>query len=161
MVIYIAAVLSGLAVLGLDQYTKHLVSTNFVLGETRAFINGFIELSYIHNTGAAWGMLSGKRYILIAVTLAVMAVCIALFVKYAKGSRLMLWALTLVLSGGAGNMIDRVFRDGKVVDFLHFEFFPSFPVFNIADCAIVVGAVLLALYFIIDIAAEKKKKTDE
>lgn len=161
MVIYIAAVLSGLAVLGLDQYTKYLVSTNFVLGETRAFIKGFIELSYIHNTGAAWGMLSGKRYILIAVTLAVMAVCIALFVKYAKGSRLMLWALTLVLSGGAGNMIDRVFRDGKVVDFLHFEFFPSFPVFNIADCAIVVGAVLLALYFIIDITVEKKRKTDE
>lgn len=90
-----------------------------------------------------------------------MAVCIALFVKYAKGSRLMLWALTLVLSGGAGNMIDRVFRDGKVVDFLHFEFFPSFPVFNIADCAIVVGAVLLALYFIIDITAEKKRKNDE
>ncbi len=161
MVIYIAAVLSGLAVLGLDQYTKYLVSTNFVLGESRTFIKGFIELTYIHNTGAAWGMLSGKTYILIAVTLAVMAVCIALFVKYAKGSRLMLWALTLVLSGGAGNMIDRVFRDGKVVDFLHFEFFPSFPVFNIADCAIVVGAVLLALYFIIDITAEKKRKNDE
>lgn len=161
MVIYIAAVLSGLAVLGLDQYTKHLVSTHFVLGESRTFIKGFIELTYIHNTGAAWGMLSGKTYILIAVTLAVMAVCIALFVKYAKGSRLMLWALTLVLSGGVGNMIDRVFRDGKVVDFLHFEFFPSFPVFNIADCAIVVGAVILALYFIIEIAAEKKEKTDE
>lgn len=161
MVIYIAAVLSGLAVLGLDQYTKYLVSNNFILGESRPFIKGFIDLTYIHNTGAAWGMLAGKKYILIAVTLAVMAVCIALFVKYAKGSRLMLWALTLVLSGGIGNMTDRVFRDGNVVDFLHFEFFPSFPVFNIADCAIVVGAMLLALYFIIDLSAEKKEKNDE
>ncbi|MBQ2285821.1 MAG: signal peptidase II [Acutalibacteraceae bacterium] len=161
MIVYIAAVLGGLVVLGLDQYTKYLVSTHFVLGESYGFIKGFIDLTYIHNTGAAWGMLSGKKYILIAVTLAVMAVCIALFVKYAKGSRLMLWALTLVLSGGIGNMIDRIFRDGKVIDFLHFEFFPSFPVFNIADCAIVLGAVLLALYFILDIAAEKKQNTDE
>lgn len=161
MIVYIAAVLGGLVVLGLDQYTKYHVSTHFVLGESYGFIKGFIDLTYIHNTGAAWGMLSGKKYILIAVTLAVMAVCIALFVKYAKGSRLMLWALTLVLSGGIGNMIDRIFRDGKVIDFLHFEFFPSFPVFNIADCAIVLGAVLLALYFILDIAAEKKQNTDE
>ena len=67
----------------------------------------------------------------------------------------------LVLSGGVGNMIDRVFRDGNVIDFLHFEFFPSFPVFNVADCAIVVGAGLLILYFLIDSVRESKRKSAE
>ena len=57
-------------------------------------------------------------------------------------------------------MLDRVFRQGNVVDFLHFEFFPSFPVFNIADCAIVVGAGLLILYFIIDAVQEEKQKRE-
>ena len=103
-------------------------------------------------------MLSGKTYALLAITLAVMVMCVIIFIKYGKKSRLMLWALTLVLSGGIGNMIDRVFRGGSVVDFLHFEFFPSFPVFNIADCAIVLGAVLLALYFIFDLVKEEKQK---
>ena len=55
-------------------------------------------------------------------------------------------------------MIDRIFRGGNVVDFLHFEFFPSFPVFNVADCAVVVGAGLLILYFILDTIKEEKQK---
>ena len=54
-------------------------------------------------------------------------------------------------------MIDRIFNDGKVVDFLHFEFFPKFPVFNIADCGVVVGACLLILYFVLDFIKEKGK----
>ena len=118
MIMYIAAAFCGIAVLAIDQFTKYYVSSHFVIGETRKFLNGFIDLTYIHNEGAAWGM----------------------------------------LSGGIGNMIDRVFRGGSVVDFLHFEFFPSFPVFNIADCAIVLGAVLLALYFIFDLVKEEKQK---
>ena len=70
----------------------------------------------------------------------------------------MFWAIVLVLSGGVGNMIDRIFRDGNVIDFLHFEFWPTFPVFNVADCAIVVGAGLLILYFFKGIVDEEKKK---
>ena len=58
-------------------------------------------------------------------------------------------------------MTDRVFRDGNVVDFLHFEFFPSFPVFNVADCAIVVGAGLLILYFILDAVKEERLKKEK
>ena len=55
-------------------------------------------------------------------------------------------------------MIDRIFNDGKVIDFLHFEFWPTFPVFNVADCAIVIGSCLLVLYFIMDTAKETKTK---
>ena len=159
MVSYILAIVSGIALLGIDQLTKYLISSDFQMYETHEFIKGFIELTYIHNRGGAWGMLYGRTYILVPLTVAVMLVCTVFFVKYGKKSRLLLWALSLVMSGGLGNMIDRVLRDGNVVDFLHFEFFPSFPVFNIADCAIVVGAGLLILYFILDAVKESKQKS--
>lgn len=158
MISYILAFLCGALLLGADQLTKYYISTNFVIGESREFLSGFIDLTYIHNRGGAWGMLYGRTYILIPLTLVIMALCIALYVKFGKKSRLLLWAISLVLSGGIGNIIDRVFRGGNVVDFLHFEFFPSFPVFNVADCAIVVGAGLLILYFILDAVREEKQK---
>ena len=158
MISYILAFLCGVLLLGADQLTKYYISTNFVLGESREFFSGFIDLTYIHNRGGAWGMLYGRTYILLPITLVIMIICIIFYVKYGKKSRLLLWAITLVMSGGIGNMIDRVFRDGNVVDFLHFEFFPSFPVFNVADCAIVVGAGLLILYFILDAVREEKQK---
>ncbi len=161
MLSYILAVVSAVLLLGADQLTKYLVSTGFTLGERREFLNGFIDLTYIHNRGGAWGLLYGKTYILIPITVIVMAVCIILYKKYGKKNKLLFWAIMLVLSGGIGNMIDRVFRDGNVIDFLHFEFFPSFPVFNVADCAIVVGAVLLILYFLIDSVKESKQKSAE
>ena len=81
--------------------------------------------------------------------------------KYGKNSKLLIWAVSLVVSGGIGNLIDRVFRGGKVVDFLHFEFFPSFPIFNIADIAVVMGAGLLILYFIVDTVKESKKNKEK
>lgn len=158
MISYTLAFLCGVLLLGADQLTKYYISTNFVLGESREFLSGFIDLTYIHNRGGAWGMLYGRTYILLPITLVIMIICIIFYVKYGKKSRLLLWAITLVMSGGIGNMIDRVFRGGNVVDFLHFEFFPSFPVFNVADCAIVVGAGLLILYFILDAVREEKQK---
>ena len=158
MISYILAVLCGVLLILADQLTKYYISANFLLGESREFINGFINLTYIHNRGGAWGLLYGHTYILVPITLVIMVLCVVLYVKYGKKSRLLLWAISLVLSGGIGNMIDRVFRGGNVVDFLHFEFFPSFPVFNVADCAVVVGAGLLILYFILDTIKEEKQK---
>ena len=158
MISYALALLCGALLLGVDQLTKYYISSNFVLGESHEFLKGFIDLTYIHNRGGAWGMLYGHTYILLPVTIAIMAFCIVFYVKYGKKSRLLLWAISLVMSGGIGNMIDRVFRGGNVVDFLHFEFFPSFPVFNVADCAIVVGAGLLILYFILDAVKEERQK---
>ena len=141
MLSYILAVVSAVLLLGADQLTKYLVSTGFALGERREFLNGFIDLTYIHNRGGAWGLLYGKTYILIPITVIVMAVCIILYKKYGKKNKLLFWAIMLVLSGGIGNMID--------------------PVFNVADCAIVVGAGLLILYFLIDSVKESKRKSAE
>ena len=161
MISYVLAFLCGALLVLADQLTKNYISANFVLGESCEFINGFINLTYIHNRGGAWGVLYGHTLILVPITLVIMALCVLLYVKYGKKSRLLLWAISLVLSGGIGNMIDRVFREGNVVDFLHFEFFPTFPVFNVADCAVVVGAGLLILYFILDTVKEEKQKKAE
>jgi len=159
MISYIFAVVTAVLVLIFDFVTKYYIMTNFSLYDTAPFLKGFIEINYIHNTGAAWGIFSGKTYLLIILTLMVMVLCIYFLIKNAKKSKLLFWAICLVLSGGLGNMYDRIFRDGKVIDFLHFEFWPSFPVFNVADCAIVVGAGFLILYFLIDILKEYWEKS--
>lgn len=128
------------------------------LGESREFIDGFLDISYIHNTGGAWGILSGYTWVLLSLSIVVILICITLLIKTGAQNKLLFWAVTLVVTGGAGNLIDRIFRGGKVVDFLHFEFYPTFPVFNIADIAVVVGAGLLILYYILDTAKEYKNK---
>ncbi len=158
MLSYILAVITALAVIGLDQYTKYFISQNFVLyGEPTEFIKGIIDIQYIYNAGGAWGMLSGKTWVLISLTVIVMALLVTLLFKFAKSSKLLVWAVCLVVSGGIGNIIDRLFRDGKVIDFLHFEFFPTFPIFNVADIAVCIGAGLLILYFILDTVKDLKK----
>jgi len=161
LISYILAILSGLLVLGADQYTKAYIVSNFELAEQKEFLNGFIDLIYIHNKGGAWGLLQGHTWVLLAVTIAVMFVCVAMLLKFGFKNKLMFWAISLVFFGGIGNMIDRVFRDGNVVDFLHFEFIPDFPVFNVADCGIVIGAGLLILYFVIDMVKESQQKKME
>lgn len=155
MISYILAIFCAATFLGIDQITKHLVSTTFELGESREFLNGFIDLVYIHNRGGAWGIMYGKTVVLVIITAIMLAVCTFVLIKM-RENKLLFWAVSLILSGGIGNMIDRIFNDGNVVDFLHFEFYPTFPVFNIADCAVVIGAGLLILYYIIDMVKEKK-----
>ena len=158
MVSFIVAVLGGLAILAIDQLTKYFIISNFSLGQSADFIKGLIDIVYIHNEGAAWGMLNSKTWILVAFTTVAMAFCGYLLWKYGRENKLMLTGLSLVVSGGIGNLIDRIFRNGKVIDFLHFEFWPEFPVFNVADCAIVVGVGFLMLYFVMDTINEYKSK---
>ncbi len=158
MVSCILGIICGLLVIAADQLSKLYIMNNFALGEGTDFINGLIDIVYIHNRGAAWGMLSGKTWILLGVTIAIMAVCVYLLIKIGFKNKLLFWAIVLVVSGGIGNIIDRIFRGGNVIDFLHFEFWPQFPVFNVADCAIVIGAGLLFLYFTIETVKEIKDK---
>lgn len=155
---YILAIITGVCILGLDQYTKFFIISNFELAQSYPFLKGFIDITYIHNRGGAWGMLTGHTWLLLSVTIVVMLICVSLIIRFGIKNKLMFWAIVLILSGGIGNMIDRIFRSGNVVDFLHFEFFPEFPVFNVADCSIVIGASLLILYFVIDIINDNKQK---
>lgn len=159
MISYIIAIIVAGGIVGLDQYTKSIAVENLVNGGTpKPFIKGLIEFNLIENTGGAWGILSDYTWILISITLVVTVVIIALLLKYGAGNKLLFWAATCVLGGGIGNMIDRIFKGGKVVDFLHFEFWKSFPTFNLADCAIVIGAALMIIYFVVDAAKDVKKQ---
>ncbi|MBR6694576.1 MAG: signal peptidase II [Clostridia bacterium] len=155
---YIFAVVVGVLALGADQFSKYYFATNFLEAESRPAINGFFEWNFVKNRGAAWGMLDGHTWLLLAFTVVAMLVCIALLVKSGKKNKLLFWSITLILSGGLGNMIDRIFR-GYVVDFIHLQFM-DFPVFNVADCVIVIGAGLLMLNFILDFKASSKQKNE-
>ena len=159
MISYILAIIFGFCLLGFDQYTKALVVSNFEVLETKKFIKHIIDFVYVQNDGGAWNVLGGHTWLLITFTAVIMVLCIFVLIKYGFKNKLLFWAITLVLFGGIGNMIDRIFRNGLVVDFLHFEFMPDFPVFNIADCGIVIGAGLLILYFLIDTINEYKAKS--
>ena len=158
MLSYILALLCGLVVLGVDQLTKYFIISNYALGESSDFINGFINIIYINNKGGAWGILDGHTWTLLAVTAILMIVCFTLLLKLGKRNKFVFWSISFILFGGLGNMIDRVFRDGNVIDFLHFEFLPEFPIFNVADCAVVLGAGMLLVYFIYDSIMESKQK---
>ncbi len=159
MISYILAILTGLLVLGADQYTKYYIMNNYTLGETCDFIPSLLDITYIHNKGGAWGMLSGYTWILLSLTAVIMLVCIALLLKQGLNNKLMFWAMSLVLAGGIGNMIDRIFRGGNVIDFLHFAFWREFPVFNVADCAVVIGCGLVILYFGLETLHDLRRKT--
>lgn len=157
MVSYIFAVITAAVFLVADQFTKYYISNNFTENVSYEFLPGILGITYINNTGGAWGMFRDQTWLLLSVTIVIMLVCIALLLKYGLKNKLMFWAMNLILSGGVGNLIDRVAREGHVRDFLDLRFM-DYPVFNIADCAIVIGAGLLILYFVIDILKENKEK---
>ncbi len=161
MITCVSALLCSIAILAVDQLTKYYISSNFFVGESASFIRGLINITYVQNRGVAWGMMSGKTVIILCFTVIIMIICIIVMIKSFKKSKLLFWALNLVISGGIGNIIDRVFKKGIVVDFLQFDFWQSFPVFNIADCAIVIGGGLLILYFIIDMLNEYRQRRAE
>ncbi len=156
----ILAVIFAIMVLAADQYSKFLIISNCILGEQHKFINGILNIIFVENRGAAWGILSGKKWILLCFTVIAMVICIVFLIKMGKKSKLFFWSVSLVLAGGIGNMIDRIFRNGAVIDFLQFDFWQSFPVFNIADCAIVIGGGLLILYLFIDLIKESKNNKE-
>ena len=145
--LFVKTCFMSLALLGLDQWVKHYVTVNIPLGEAQPFLPGLVELRTVHNYGAAWSSFSGMRWLLVAVTsvivIAVAVVLLRRIVRHPLGVA----AGFLILSGGVGNIIDRV-RLGYVVDMFHLEFWPSYPVFNVADICVVCGAVLAVIYYL-------------
>ncbi len=115
---------------------------------------------YLENTGAAFGSFAGMRWILIAVTSIMCIVCIYILVRFTAKSRLLLTALTLIIGGGIGNLIDRIFRDGRVIDYIEVRLF-HFAVFNFADCCVVIGVALLAIYLLFHPEQRKPKPKAE
>lgn len=147
----VLAIICGFIVLVIDRISKLFILNNFELGEGFVAIKGVLNIAFVKNPGAAWGMFGGKTLPLIILTSLVMVACVFVLIKIGKKNPLLFWSLVLVVSGGFGNLIDRIFYNGYVVDFLQFGFWTSYPVFNIADCAVVIGGGMLILYFILDL----------
>ena len=132
--------------IGGDQLLKWWVTSHLDVGQSAPLLPGIVRLTRLHNTGAAWSSFSGKTGLLAAVTIVLMAAVVYLVVKKIVRHPLGLTSAMLVLGGGAGNMIDRLCR-GYVVDMFDLTLF-SYPVFNFADCCVVVGAILGAVYYL-------------
>lgn len=132
----------------IDQLTKITITRTFQLGEEK-FITSFFNLVLAYNKGAAFSFLHDaggwQRHFFTAIGIGA-AIYIIYLLKKHGGQRMFSWALTLVLGGAVGNVIDRVLY-GHVVDFLDFHWagMGHFPAFNVADAAICIGAALFIL----------------
>lgn len=135
-----------LALVGADQALKWWTVTHLALGESAPFLPGLMRLTRLHNTGAAWSSFSGSTALLVAVTVVLMAAVAYLLVRRIVRHGLGVAACLLIIGGGLGNMIDRIAR-GFVVDMFELTIF-QYPIFNLADCFVVVGAILGAVYYL-------------
>lgn len=135
-----------LVLIGCDQLLKHWVIHHLALGESTPFLPGFLQLTRVHNYGAAWSSLSGKTIPLIVVTALLMAAVVYLLVRHIVRHPLGIAAALLILGGGIGNIIDRI-SHRYVVDMFDLLLF-DYPVFNLADCFVVTGVILGAVYYL-------------
>jgi len=130
-----------LLILFLDRLTKFLATKNLLLNQSVPIIKGVLHLTLIHNRGAAFGILKNQAPLFIFTsTLAIVLIYYSLKDTGHKKPHIYNLSLSFVLAGALGNLIDRLFL-GYVIDFLDFRIW---PVFNVADSAITVGAILLA-----------------
>jgi signal peptidase II len=155
MIYFIAAALLVAA----DQLVKLGIRTSFVLGQQVTLIPNVVGLTYVQNTGMAFSSLSGQTAFLALVSLvASVGIAIILAKNLLFSNPYGKWPLALILAGAVGNLIDRVFM-GFVTDMIEVLFI-NFAVFNVADCCVVVGGILLAIYvlFFWDKLEPKKEK---
>ena len=134
-------------VLALDQLSKYWVARALGEGDDVQLIRGLLKLSYTENPGIAFGMLGNGdlKWALVAVSLVAIAVVVYYLVRTPGSNRLLLWSLALLAAGISGNLIDRI-RMGRVIDFIEVYYHRfSWPVFNVADSAITIGAALMAI----------------
>lgn len=145
----------SLAVVIIDQAIKLSVIKLLKPVSSFTVIPGLFKLTYVENKGAAFGMLSNARWVFILFTIAVIIVLIYVLFKKRIKSKLFNTSLILIVGGGIGNLIDRIFY-GYVIDYLSVSFFP--PVCNFADYCITAGAVLLVIYLLFFSDSFKKEK---
>lgn len=150
-VLYLSVIIGGIVI---DQLTKWLAVVYLrPVGDVPLW-DGVLHLYFTTNDGAAWGMLDDARWVFITFsTVAIVALSLYLFLGHAS-NRLYEISIAMIISGGIGNMIDRIFL-GEVVDFIYFKLI-NFPIFNGADSFVCVGAGLMILALILEIIAESR-----
>ncbi len=149
-----------LFIVGADQVTKYLTVANIALGEELPFLPGLLRLTYVQNTGAAFSSFEGQQWLFAVIfVLFTGMILYEYFKKPMAFTTFERWCIAAIYGGGLGNMVDRV-RLGYVVDMLETTFM-EFPVFNVADCFITCGCVLMMGHLVLFNKAfwkEDKKK---
>ena len=140
-------IISILALISIDQITKFIAKTNLV-GSPKVLIDGVLELRYVENSGAAFGILGGAMWLFYLITFIVLAAIIFIYIKVLsrKGFLPLRILSVFIFAGAVGNFIDRI-RLGYVVDFVYISLI-NFPVFNIADIFVSWSAVLVLILLI-------------
>lgn len=128
----------------LDQLLKYWIRTNMTLGQSIPVISGIFHITYIENPGAAFGILSNHRILFLLLTVVIVFIMLYLYYTLQNKKSLAACSLGLIISGAAGNFIDRFLR-GTVTDMFDFQIW---PVFNIADICICVGIAMLCYILI-------------
>ncbi|MBQ9788310.1 MAG: signal peptidase II [Lentisphaeria bacterium] len=159
---WIATFLIMLAVLGIDLGSKFAVVNTFKLYESREVIPDFFSLTYVTNPGAAWGMLAGKQYFLLGISLIVFIGCIIFLRKLTEGFVERYWAIGLLFGGMFGNSFDRLYH-GEVIDFFDCYVVINnqahhWPIFNVADIAICVGVGIFILSSLLRQSKQEKSE---
>ena len=142
----VSILISILLLIALDQAVKWYVVKAIPLGGMRTFIPKVVSLTYLKNSGAAFSMLENQQWFFAIITLIAMGAAFVYLYRHIKGSLWLLLGLTLIISGGIGNFIDRV-HQGFVVDMFHLDFM-NFAIFNVADIYLTVGVGLLLIYLL-------------
>lgn len=130
----------------LDQVIKFLADRILSQYETLAVIPSVLHLTFVKNYGAAFGILQNQRIFLLLITLAILIFIIWYLFRSNINNNLFFWSVLLIVSGGVGNLIDRLFK-GYVIDYIDFRLI-NFSVFNLADSYVFIGTVLMVIYFI-------------
>ena len=144
------SVLIAIAVVLADQISKHFVCLHLKPIGNISLIDGILDLTYVENRGAAFGILSDNRYVFMIASFIIIFVLLTIIHKFHGQSKLFDVCLGLIVGGGVGNMVDRAFL-GYVIDFIDFCAFDFWKwVFNIADSAVVVGCILAIVFVVFD-----------
>lgn len=155
---YFLYYLIAIIIIALDQLSKWIIVNKMNLGESIEIINNFLYITSHRNRGAAWGMLEGQMTFFYIITVIVIAVIIYFIHTMARDKKWLGISFGLILGGAIGNFIDRLFRK-EVVDFINTYIFTyDYPIFNIADSALVIGVGILIVQMFLEEYRLKEKK---
>lgn len=155
MSIAMISLIAVIVLIVLDQIIKYWAVGALATGSI-TLIDKVLSFTYYENRGAAFGLMQNMQtFLIIASVIILIGIMVLVCLGRIKGN-LLISSISLIVAGGIGNLIDRV-TNGYVIDFIYFELI-DFPIFNFADCCIVVGCGLMILYVMMDDLKPKKEK---
>ena len=141
----IIAIVIGVIIAAIDQLIKLLININLKPVGSVNVLGDAVKLTYVENRGVAFGMFQGMQWLFAVFTVVMLGIIVFLMFKRRPKSKFFYVSASLIIGGGIGNLIDRIFY-GYVIDYISLSFFP--PVCNFADYCLTIGVFMLAIYML-------------